>query len=581
MLKLYRRFKPLEIALIFVIIGITVFQVWCSMQLVDYLQYTVADISSPTGVDTNGVWRDGGLMIMYSALVMLAQVIIAFIAPLIGSRLTYRIRKEYNNKVLHFSQYEIKKFSVSSLSTRVSNDLQQFQFTTILVLRMFFAAPITSIWSICKINVNGVWQLTTITAIGIVAITVGLGVLIFVAIPQFKKIQKFLDKINGLTGENITGVRVIRAFNAEDFQEDKFEGTNKNLTKANLIAGRLTSVLSPYISLVMSMMSLLIYWIGAQIIHNGNAVLNYAGLMAYSQLSAMIVMSFMMLLFMFMMIPRANVCANRVNEVLTTELSIKECEIEEQTTSNGEVEFIDVDFTYPEASSPVVSNLNFKITQGKTLAIIGSTGSGKSSIINLIERFYDVTSGEVKVDGVNVKNLKIATLRSKVALVPQKSILFSGTVKENIDILELGLTDEEIYEALDMACASSFIKEKEGELEFKVAQGGTNFSGGQKQRLAIARAIASRAEIIVFDDSFSALDFQTDRKIRDNLKNKLHSTTKIIVAQRVGTIMDADLIIVLEEGKVVGQGSHKELLENCQTYKEIALSQLSKEELGL
>jgi ATP-binding cassette subfamily B protein len=401
-------------------------------------------------------------------------------------------------------------------------------------------------------------------------------------VPKFRVIQKLLDRINGITREHLTGIRVVRAYNAEGYQEEKFEKTNEALTKTSLFAGRLMGAMNPLIGLVMNGVTLAIYWVGAYLINGGTGI-NYADVTQYMVLSTQIIMSIMMLLFMFIMIPRAMVSAKRINEVLDTKNPILEPEVEEEVKeeNRGSIEFKDVSFKYPGAENNVVSSLSFAAKKGETLAFIGSTASGKSTVINLLARLYDASEGSVLVDGVNVKNLKNATLRKTIGFVPQKGILFSGTVRENIAFSDDSMPEERIRHAAEIACADEFIEQLPEKYDAPISQGGTNVSGGQKQRLCIARAIASKPDILVFDDSFSALDFKTDQKVRANLKKEAKDITKVIVAQRIGTIMDADHIVVLSEGKIVGYGRHKDLLHSCPVYQEIALSQLSKEELGL
>ncbi len=446
------------------------------------------------------------------------------------------------------------------------------------MLRMVFAAPVTSIWAICKIQASST-ELTLTTIVAIVVLILALAVMMILVLPKFKISQKLIDKLNGITREHIGGIRVVHAYNAEEYQEKKFNKANDDLTKLNLFTSRTMGMLSPIMTIVMDGITIAILGVGAHVINQGAA--DYATISAFSTLAVQIIMSFMMLLMMFVMWPRASVSAKRINEILDTEPSIVDPEKEDEFTSKGEVVFDNVSFQYPDGEKPVVSNLSFKANAGETIAIIGATGCGKSSVVNLISRLYDVTTGEIRIDGANIKNLKQATLRSKIGFVPQKGLLFSGTVASNISFGVPNLSEEKMKEAAKIACADSFIEEMPEQYNSPIAQGGSNVSGGQKQRLCIARALAIDPEILVFDDSFSALDFKTDLQVRENIKEKLPSVTKIIVAQRIGTIMDADQILVLEDGLVVGQGKHKELLNSCKTYRDIALSQLSKEELGL
>lgn len=447
----------------------------------------------------------------------------------------------------------------------------------ILTLRMLIYAPIMAIWAICKINASS-GELTLATAVAVVILIICIAAIMLAVMPKFKLMQKLTDRLNGVTRENLTGLRVVRAYNAESYQEKKFSKANDAFTNTQLFTGRVMALMSPLMMLVMNGLTLAIYWIGASLMNAGQ--IEYQTIVSFMTLASQVIMAFLMLLMMFILLPRAQVAAKRINEVLETPLSISDPETEEQPSEVGTVEFRDVSFRYPDADADVFEHISFRAEKGQTIAFIGSTGSGKSTLINLVPRFYDATEGEVLVDGVNVKNLKQSTLRSKIGYVPQKGVLFSGTVAENIGFG--GVSDmDAIEEAARIAEADGFINEMSDGYASMISQGGKNVSGGQKQRLSIARAVALRPEIMIFDDSFSALDYKTDKKVRENLKEHLSGATNLIVAQRIGTIMDADKIIVLDQGKAVGEGTHKELLENCPVYREIALSQLSKEELGL
>ena len=529
---------------------------------------------------TGQIWFNGGMMVLVALGLAACQIVIEVLASYITSHFATDIRSDVNGKISSFSLAEINKFSTASLITRTTNDIQQVSMCTLMMLRMVFAAPVTAIWAICKIQEVS-YQLTLATGIAIVLLVICLVLIMGAVLPQFKIMQKRIDKINSLTQENLTGIRVVRAFNAEDYQEEKFQKANGNLTKSQLFTGRMLSLMSPVMMIIMNGLTLSVYWIGATLMQNGSTTLNYASVSAFSSLATQIVMAFMMLLMMFILWPRASVSAKRINEVLQTQNSILDPENEKKTTEVGTVEFKDVSFRYPDAEADILEHISFRANKGDTVAFIGSTGSGKSTLVNLVTRLYDCTEGEVLVDGVNVKELRQKTLRSKIGFVPQKGVLFSGTVFSNIGFGRDSLTKEQCDRALRIACADEFVAKMEGGQEAPIAQGGTNVSGGQRQRLCIARAIAIEPEIFVFDDSFSALDFKTDRTVRDNLAREEKEATKLIVAQRIGTIMDADLILVLQEGKVVGQGRHKELLQTCPVYRDIALSQLSKEELGI
>lgn len=448
----------------------------------------------------------------------------------------------------------------------------------ILMLRMAVAAPITAVWAILKIQTAST-QLTVATIVAVVLLVAFLALLMVFVMPKFKIMQKLVDRLNGVSRENLTGIRVIRAYNAEDYQQRKFEEANETITKTQLFTGRMMSLMSPVMMLIMNGVSLAIYWLGASLINKGTT--DYATVAAFMQLASQIIMAFMMVMMMFVLLPRAQVSAKRINEVLETPLSVADPETEQPLTEVGTVEFKDVSFEYSDSDEKVIQNISFKVEKGETVAFIGSTGSGKSTLINLVPRFFDATEGQVLVDGVDVRNLKQSTLRRLIGYVPQKGVLFSGTVKSNIAFGVPDLSDEEIISAAKVAEADEFVSQMENGYDSAISQGGKNVSGGQKQRLSIARAVAVKPEIFIFDDSFSALDYKTDKKVRENLKAAADGATKLIVAQRIGTIMDADKIIVLDSGKAVGIGTHKELLNTCDIYREIALSQLSKEELGL
>lgn len=524
------------------------------------------------------LWYSAGRMILIALGLVVTQIVISFFASDISSRLATRIRTELNNKVSSFSLAEINHYSTASLITRATNDVQQLERTYLLSLRRFFASPITLIWAVCKIQ-SVSWALRIPTLIGTLCrILFLIAIMVFVR-PKFRITQKLLDKLNGITRENLNGIRVVRAYNGEKYQEDKFSKTNKERTKNQLITSCSLSLRSPLLTLVRNGISLAIYWIGAYGINDGS--INYPQILSRMMLSTQVIMSFRRLLFRFFRIPRANVSAKRINEVLDTKDSIADPKEEKPLLSDGELQFKDVSFRYPDASANRLEHISFDVKKGETLAIIGRTGSGKSTIANLISRIYDASEGEVLVDGVNVKDLKQNTLHSLIGFVPQKGLLFSGTVAENIRLGNDSLTKEEREKACQVACADEFIRKREKGYDSSIAQGGTNVSGGQRQRLCIARAVAIHPQFFVFDDSFSALDFKTDALVRENLSKEAKNATKIIVAQRIGTIRNADHILVLEEGKRVGYGTHKELLNNCPSYKAIALSQLSKEELGL
>lgn len=579
MLKLYKNLKALDWLLVALIVGITIAQVYFTMELTDQISAIVGAIQSVSlGLgSTADIWREGGIMLAFAACSALCQVASGIAASFVASRLSATLRSKVYAKVESFSIAEINKFSTASLITRTTNDIQQVHMANILTLRMLIYAPIMAIWAICKINASS-GELTLATAIAVVILIICIAAIMLAVMPKFKLMQKLTDRLNGVTRENLTGLRVVRAYNAESYQEKKFSKANDAFTNTQLFTGRVMALMSPLMMLVMNGLTLAIYWIGASLMNAGQ--IEYQTIVSFMTLASQVIMAFLMLLMMFILLPRAQVAAKRINEVLETPLSISDPETEEQPSEVGTVEFRDVSFRYPDADADVFEHISFRAEKGQTIAFIGSTGSGKSTLINLVPRFYDATEGEVLVDGVNVKNLKQSTLRSKIGYVPQKGVLFSGTVAENIGFG--GVSDmDAIEEAARIAEADGFINEMSDGYASMISQGGKNVSGGQKQRLSIARAVALRPEIMIFDDSFSALDYKTDKKVRENLKEHLSGATNLIVAQRIGTIMDADKIIVLDQGKAVGEGTHKELLENCPVYREIALSQLSKEELGL
>ena len=580
MIKLYKKLRPVDWVLLAVLLGLTVLQVWCTMLLVDYTKEIITAITKVSlGFATTGdIWYNGGMMLLVAGGSGVAQTLVGLIASFVSANLSARIRTEVYNKVDGFSIAERDKFSTPSLITRTTNDVQQVQMANILMLRMAVAAPITAVWAILKIQTAST-QLTVATIVAVVLLVAFLALLMVFVMPKFKIMQKLVDRLNGVSRENLTGIRVIRAYNAEDYQQRKFEEANETITKTQLFTGRMMSLMSPVMMLIMNGVSLAIYWLGASLINKGTT--DYATVAAFMQLASQIIMAFMMVMMMFVLLPRAQVSAKRINEVLETPLSVADPETEQPLTEVGTVEFKDVSFEYSDSDEKVIQNISFKAEKGETVAFIGSTGSGKSTLINLVPRFFDATEGQVLVDGVDVRNLKQSTLRRLIGYVPQKGVLFSGTVKSNIAFGVPDLSDEEIISAAKVAEADEFVSQMENGYDSAISQGGKNVSGGQKQRLSIARAVAVKPEIFIFDDSFSALDYKTDKKVRENLKAAADGATKLIVAQRIGTIMDADKIIVLDSGKAVGIGTHKELLNTCDIYREIALSQLSKEELGL
>ena len=577
MLRLYKNLKAADWVLVALICGITVAQVFFTLQLTDCIADIIGAIQAVSmGGSTAEIWKNGGIMLGYAAAAAACMVATGISASKVASTLSARLRSRVYAKVDSFSIAEVNKFSTASLITRTTNDIQQIQLANILILRMLIYAPIMAIWAICKINASS-GELTAATAVAIVVLVICIIALMLTVMPKFRLIQKLTDKLNGVTRENLTGIRVVRAYNAEGYQQEKFEKVNDKITRTQLFTGRVMSLMNPLMMIVMNGLTLAIYWIGASLMNAGE--IQYQTIVAFMTLASQVVMAFLMLLMMFVLIPRAEVAARRVNEVLDTPLTIADPETEKPFTEEGTVEFRNVSFRYPDADADVFEHISFRAEKGQTVAFIGSTGSGKSTLINLVPRFYDATEGEVLVDGVNVKDMKQSTLRDKIGYVPQKGILFTGSVADNIAFG--GKADRaDIENAAKVAEADSFIREMGG-YDSAISQGGKNVSGGQKQRISIARAVAQKPEIMIFDDSFSALDYKTDKKVRENLKESMSGVTNLIVAQRIGTIMDADKIIVLDNGRAVGEGTHSELLQSCHVYREIALSQLSKEELGL
>ena len=581
MFKLYKKLKAADWLIVALIVGITVAQVFFTMELTDKISDIVGAIRAVSagvpGATVGDIWREGGIMLAFAVCTALCQAAVCFAAAKVSSDLSATLRGKVYAKVESFSIAEVNRFSTPSLITRTTNDIQQVHMANVMTLRMLIYAPIMAIWAICKINASS-GELTAATAVAVIVLVVCIAAVMLLVMPKFRLMQKLTDRLNGVTRENLTGIRVVRAYNAEDYQQNKFEKANTEFTGTQLFTGRLLALMSPIMMLVMNGLTLAIYWIGASLMNAGE--IEYQTIVSFMTLASQVIMAFLMMLMMFILLPRASVAAKRINEVLETELSVKDPETETPVKECGTVEFRDVSFRYPDADADVFEHISFRAEKGQTIAFIGSTGSGKSTLINLVPRFYDVTEGEVLVDGVNVKELKQSTLRDKIGYVPQKGVLFTGTVAENIAFGGKA-GREEIEEAAKIAEADGFIGEMENGYDSPIAQGGKNVSGGQKQRLSIARAVATRPEIMIFDDSFSALDYRTDKQVRANLKEHLAGVTNLIVAQRIGTIMDADKIIVLDKGKAVGEGTHRELLENCDVYREIALSQLSKEELGL
>ena len=566
-------------SLVFIVCG-----VWLDLRLPDYMREITTLVQTP-GSELNEVLFAGGSMLLCAMGSLVTAFIVGFFVSQIAAELAMRLREAVYNKTMDFSMEEIGQFSTASLITRTTNDIQQIQMFVALGLQAMIKAPILAIWAIIKIAGKS-WQWTSITGVAVVILIMMLGTVIVLVLPKFKNMQKLTDNLNRVARENLTGIRVVRAYNAEGYQEKKFEKANEELTKTSLFTSRTMSVLFPGMTLIMSGVTLAIYWAGVYIINN--AVFTerlgiFSDMVVFSSYAMQIIMAFMMLIMTFIVLPRAAVSAKRINEVLDTETKIKDGAIGgSELFEQGEIEFKNVSFRYPDAEEAILHNISFTIHRGETTAFIGSTGSGKSTLINLVPRFYDVTEGEICIDGINIKEYTQEALHRKLGYVSQRAVMFKGTVKSNVTYGENGrqsIDEELLWKSIEIAQAEEFVQSMENGCHTAVAQGGTNLSGGQKQRLAIARAIYRRPEIYIFDDSFSALDYRTDQILRKTLKKETGTATKLIVAQRIGTIMDADKIIVLDEGKIVGIGRHKELLTNCPVYREIAESQLSKEEM--
>jgi len=573
MIRILKYFKWHYWVIVALIVGIVVAQVQIDLILPEYMGEIVKLVTS-YGTQEE-IWQAGWKMILCAAGGFLCTVAASFLTARLAAGFSQILRKKVFDKVESFSLEEISTFSTASLITRCTNDVQQIQMFITIGLRMMITAPIMAIGALTKMAGKSN-ELTLMTIAGVVFIVLFVLLIYFLAMPKFKTIQKLTDRLNNVTRENLTGLRVVRAYNAEGFQENKFEEVNVKVTKTQLFVNRVLSLMQPVMQIVMHGLSLGIVWLGAYLI--SDAALTIDVMSEFTMYSMQVIMSFMLLIMVFIFLPRASVSAKRINEVLGTKNTIIDPETTEENSSiKGEIEFRNVSFKYPDGDDYVLKNLNFKVTQGQTIAIIGSTGSGKSTLLNLIPRFYDATEGEVFVDGVNVKNYKQAHLRDKLGYVPQKAILFSGTVESNLKFGDENAVKEQLDRAVEIAQATNII-EKKG-YSGNVAQGGQNMSGGQKQRMSIARAIVKNPETYLFDDSFSALDYKTDRLLRQAINDKMKDATNVIVAQRIGTIKNADKILVLDDGCIVGNGTHDELMNTCEVYREIAHSQLSKEEL--
>ena len=584
MLKIFKYLKKKELIMVAASILFIVGQVWLDLKLPDYMS-GITKLVTTEGSHISDVLTEGAKMLFCALGSVAMSVIVGFFAAKIAAGFSKRLRSMLFKKVSDFSMEEINGFSTSSLITRSTNDVTQVQMLIAMGLQVMIKGPILAVWAVCKI-LGKSWQWTAVTGGAVLVLFIIIGIALIFAFPKFKVIQTYTDNLNRVTRENLMGIRVVRAYNAEGYQQKKFEKANEDLTYTHLFTGRVMSIMSPGMQLIMSGLSLAIYWIGAHLINA--AAMNdkidlFSDMVVFSSYAIQVVMAFTMMVMIFIMAPRASVAAKRINEVLETKPNIVNGNLKSASKDiKGEVEFKNVSFKYPDAADYILKNISFKAKRGQTVAFIGSTGSGKSTLVNLIPRFYDATEGEVLIDGVNVKEYNLESLYNKLGYVSQKTVMFSGTVSSNVAYGENVLgeySEEAVKRAVSIAQASDFVEGMENQYEAAVAQGGANLSGGQKQRLSIARAVCRKPEIYIFDDSFSALDYKTDRVLRSVLKKETADTTSIIVAQRIGTIKDADMIIVLDEGKIAGRGTHEELMKTCDIYRQIALSQLSKEEL--
>lgn len=580
MIKLFKYLRKKDWLYIFISLCFIVCQVWLDLKIPDYMSEITRLIQTPDSA-LGDVLVVGMKMLACALLSMAAMFVVGYFVAQVAAGLSKRLREAVYDKVISFSMEEMGKFSTASLITRSTNDISQVQMVIAIGLQASVRAPIMAVWAITKIiNKNLMWSAATGVAIAFLLVLIA--VIFVLVVPGFQKMQTLTDNINRVARENLSGVRVVRAYNAEKYQEDKFEEANEELTSVNLFNQKIMALMSPVMTLISSGLTLSIYWIGVYLIDKAalqDKITLFSDMIVFSSYAMQVIMSFMMLTFTFIILPRAIVSSKRINEVLDTKNRIMDGEGCENTSEIGTVEFRNVSFHYPDAADDIISDINFKANKGEMVAFIGATGSGKTTLINLIPRFYDATGGEVLVDGVNVKKYKLSELRKKIGYAPQKALLFSGTVEENVCYGADTPDSERLNEALEISQAKEFVEKLTDNVKSKISQGAVNVSGGQKQRLSIARSLYNKPEILIFDDSFSALDYRTDKILRKELRERSKGSTSLIVAQRIGTIMEADLIIVLEEGRIVGQGKHKELLKSCPIYKEIAMSQLSEEEL--
>ena len=581
MFKLIKNFKKKDWLIVLVSILLIVTQVWLELKMPDYMSKVIVLVQTE-GSKMSEILKNGGYMLLCAFGSLVGAVIVGYLIALLAAGFSKDLRLKLFRKVESLSMSEIKEFSPNSLITRTTNDITQVEMFIGFGLQLLIKAPVTAVWAITKI-LNKSWEWSMVTAVAVVILLVVIGILTIIVMPKFKVVQKLTDKLNEVTRENLTGIRVVRAFNAESYQQRKFQNVNNKLTNLQLFNQKTMSIMAPVMYLIMYMLTLIIYFIGAYLIKDAlmaDKIGLFGDMVVFSSYAMQIIMSFLMLAMIFMILPRAQVSASRINEVLDKDVSIIDGKVESKKEI-GTVEFKNVSFKYPDAEEYILKNISFKANMGDTIAFIGSTGSGKSTLVNLIVRFYDVTDGEILIDGINIKDYKLEYLYKLIGYVPQRAVMFNGTVKSNIIYGEAlkKINDKMVEEASEVAQAKEFISKMDKGFLSHIAQGGTNVSGGQKQRIAIARAIAKGPEIYIFDDSFSALDYKTDAVLRSELKKYTKNATSLIVAQRIGTIMYADKIIVLDNGNAVGVGTHKELLKNCEVYKQIALSQLSKEEL--
>ncbi len=584
MFKLFVKYlKARDWIFIVLCVGFVVAQVYFDITMPEYTAQLTVEVQAGTAT-MESVWRNGGFMLLYAFASMACSIICGYFAAYTAANFARTLRKVLFDRVTSFSAAEINKFGTPSLITRTTNDVVQMQNFVAMGLQMLIKAPILAVWSICKISSAAIeWTIATAIVVGVIAVTVVL--LVIVCYPKFKQIQKLTDELNTATREGVTGVRVVRAFNAEAYQTDKFETVNEKVKRNQLFTARGMGLMMPVLQMCMNGLTLAVYWIGAILINDAASIparVELLGNMAvFTQYAMQVIMAFMLLIMIFMILPRCLVSGKRIADVLGTRRSVRSGTVKNTDSAPGTpvLEFRDVCFAYDRGENKTVSGLNFTIGRGETVAFIGATGSGKTTVISLIERFYDVDCGEVLFDGVNVKEYDEEVLRGRIALASQRAVLFKGDIAENVSYGSDETDDARLKSALEIACASEFVDGLENGVHSSVAQDGSNFSGGQRQRLSIARAVYKGGDLLIFDDSFSALDYKTDYTVRNNIKTRLSGSTVMIVAQRIGTIMDADKIIVLDEGRIVGIGKHKELLETCKEYKEIALSQLSEEEL--